>query len=66
MMFGLASMTIAYGINELMPEGKFKDILFDSVLATERLNIEENRRAKNIGKRTFNGIMLIMSFDFRR
>ena len=64
MMFGLAGMTLAYGINEIMPEGKFKDFLFDSVLATERLNIEENKQVMNTGKRTFECIMLVMSFDF--
>ena len=64
MMFGLAGMTLAYGINELMPEGLFKDFLFDSVLATERFNIEENQRVMRTGKRSFECIMLVMSFDF--
>ncbi|MBU0483033.1 MAG: hypothetical protein KKB30_00790 [Proteobacteria bacterium] len=63
MMFGLASLTIAYGINELMPEGKFKDFLFDSLLATEKLNIEENAQDMDTGKRTFDGLMLVLSFD---
>ena len=64
MVFGLAGMTLAYGINELVPEGKFKNFLFDSVLATERFNIEENQRVMDTGKRTFECIMLVMSFDF--
>ena len=62
--FGIVGLGIAYGINELMPEGKFKDFLFDSMLATEQFNIEENQRVMNTGKRSFDSIMLVMSFDF--
>lgn len=62
--FGFASLTVAYGINKLMPEGRFKDFLFDSILATERLNIEENRQAIRTGKRNFEGIIFLLSFEF--
>ncbi|MBU0481441.1 MAG: hypothetical protein KKG47_10085 [Proteobacteria bacterium] len=61
---GFTSLTLAYAVNELMPEGKFKNFLFDSIIATERLNIEENRQAIETGKRNFEGIMMVMSFEF--
>ena len=64
--FGVGSLTIAYGINKWMPESKFKDFLFDSILATERLNIEENRQAIRTGKRNFEGIVFLLSFEFGR
>lgn len=62
--FGISGLTIAYGINKWMEESKFKDFLFDSILATERLNIEENRQAISTGKRNFEGIIFLLSFEF--
>jgi len=64
MAFGLTGMTLAYGINRYMPEGGFKKFLFDSIIATERLNIEENQKLIRTGKRTFGCIMLVMSFNY--
>ena len=63
-MYQLAGLGIAYGLNDVMPEGKFKDFLIDSVLATEKFNIEENQKVISSNKRTFDCIMLVMSFNF--
>lgn len=64
MMLGAAGIAATYGVSKLLPDGIFKNVLVDSILMTEKFNIEENKRTIQYGKRTFNTIVLVMSFNF--
>lgn len=64
LMFGAAGVAATYGISKLLPDGVFKNVLIDSILMTEKLNIEENKNTIQYGKRTFNTIMIVVGFQF--
>ena len=64
MIFGAVGVAATYGISKFLPDGTFKNVLIDSILMTEQLNIEENKKTIQYGKRTFNTIMLVMNFKF--
>lgn len=64
LMLGAAGIVATYGVSKMLPDGTFKNVLIDSILMTEKFNIEENRKTIRYGKRTFNTIMLMMSFKF--
>lgn len=63
--FGIVCIGATYGVMNTMPEGKLKNFVMDSILATEQLNIEENRNVKQYGHRTFpKTLMIVLSFKF--
>lgn len=64
MIFGAVGVAATYGISKFLPDGTFKNVLIDSILMTEKFNIEENKKTIQYGKRTFNTIMLVMNFNY--
>ena len=63
--FGVAGVLATYGVQKLLPDGKLKDVAIDSILETEKLNIEENKHYEQHGKRKFPGtIMLKLKFTW--
>lgn len=63
-LMGSAGITIYYAIEELVKEGFWKDLVLDSVLATEKLNIEDNRYALKTGHRPFKCLMIVFTGKF--
>lgn len=61
--FGLESFVALYVATELLPRS-FGRVLLDSVIATEQLNIEENREVLDGRKRSFNGIALVVAIQW--
>ena len=62
--FGLVGLTLVWGGSKLLSEGKFKNFVIDSIIATEKLNIEENREIMRYRNPKYNRMMLVLSFDF--
>ena len=62
--FGLGGTALVYGIARLMPEGRLRTVLLDSVLATEQRNIEENRLLMRYPRKQRSRIMLLLRFGF--
>ena len=62
--FGIGSLALAYGVTKLLPENRFKTILVDSILATEQLNIEENREVMRYRNPKYNRLMVVMKVNF--
>jgi len=69
--FGLISVGLTYLLIEVLPE-RWRRIAIDSIIASEKMNIEENRRVYqgwNTGGpplrgRAINGIPIVLSFRF--
>lgn len=63
--FGIGGIAATYGIMKVLPDGRFRRLVIDSVLATERFNLIENRRVDRHGHRMFREtIMIILNFRF--
>lgn len=60
--FGAASVSAFWLVEKYFGETKLGTILLDSILASEKYNIEENKQVKETGKRTFNTILIVLSF----
>ena len=63
-LFGVASIAATYGLGKWLDDSLFKQVLIDSILMSEKLNIEENRRTIRYGSRRFETIMIVVHFTF--
>lgn len=61
--FGVAGVGSVYLLDVIMDDSTFKNVLLDSILATEKMNIEWNKQVSETGRRPFNTIMFVMSFE---
>jgi hypothetical protein len=64
MAFGAGGVALAYGAARMLPAGRFRTVLVDSILATERLNIEENRIILRRPSHRYDRIMIVLKFSF--
>ncbi len=62
--FGVGGVALAYGVTRMLPDNRFRTILVDSILATEQLNIEENRIIMRRLTSKYNRIMIVLKFSF--
>ena len=61
--FGIAGIGALYIAKEFLPDNwKAKQILVDSVVSTEKFNVEENQKLITSGNRTFKTIPIILTF----
>lgn len=62
--FGVAGVGAAYLLSKNMKDGKFKDLVMDSIVESEKFNVEENMRIKKGGKRQLPAIMIKANWKF--
>lgn len=70
-LFGLIGVTVFYALAKTLPD-PWKQIFVDSVIASEQMNIEDNRRIHQgwnnggppVRGRSFNGVPIVLSFRF--
>lgn len=61
--FGIIGMGAVYLSQKLLPES-WAQVVMDSVLASERMNIEENVRTLDNQRRQISGVPIVLSFRF--
>lgn len=59
--FGAAGIGLTWLLSEVLPE-PWSAVLVDSVLASERLNVEENRRVQNGERRRMDSIPVVITW----
>lgn len=59
--FGVGSIATMLLLDEVIPDGAFKNILFDSIVTSERYNVEWNERMLGGHSRTV-GIPILVTF----
>ena len=57
---GIASVVALYVVSSF--DGKWKNLILDSVLSSEKFNVEENERVLNNRPRRINGIPIVVTF----
>jgi hypothetical protein len=70
-LFGLIGVSVFYALAKTLPD-PWKQIFVDSVIASEQMNIEDNRRVHQgwnnggppVRGRSFNGVPIVISFRF--
>ena len=70
-LFGLIGVSVFYALAKTLPD-PWKQIFVDSVIASEQMNIEDNRRIHQgwnnggppVRGRSFNGVPIVLSFRF--
>lgn len=62
--FGIVSLSFVYASSKMIENDTVKKILIDSIIATEKLNIEDNKRVMDGEKRLYDCLMIIISIEF--